>query len=49
MPGVHGIDFAEAVKSIVEKTELSLEMPVLLWIGTLQPFTSAIKHHRKEL
>lgn len=49
VPGVHGIDFAEAVKSIVEKTELSLEMPVLLWIGTLQPFTSAIKHHRKEL
>jgi len=47
--GAHGIDFAEAVKLIVGKTELSSEMPILLWIGTPQLFTSAIKHHRKGL
>lgn len=45
--GAHGIDFAEAVKLIVEMTELSSEMPILLWIGTPRRFTSAIKHHRK--
>lgn len=41
------VDFAEVVKLIVGKTELSLEMPILLWIGTPRPFTFAIKHHRK--
>ena len=47
--GAHGIGFAEAVKLIVGKTELSLEMLILLWIGTPRPFTFAIKHHRKGL